>query len=155
MAKVIEEDGVRISDPNTIVSKVRQYFAKKRLVDEYTAELKDEKTPLFDFLDEHGVEDSSGSRWHHFDEPIDGIIAIQKQRRTSRKLADEESAIEKLRELGLGDRVLVTTVTIDQEALFEAHLDGLISQEDIEEMFPETETFALIAKKAPAPRKGK
>jgi hypothetical protein len=145
----------RILDTDTLDGVSRSFLKKKVLVDALSEEMKVDRDKLLELLDALGEEDDKGSLNVLFPNAIEGYTGIQKQRRSSRKLLDTETVTERLKQLGLEDRVVKTVVTqaIDEEELLQAHWEGLISEDDLDALYPVTVTWALTPQKPRAPRK--
>ena len=56
--------------------------------------------------------------------------------------------VELLKEKGLEDRCVKMVPQIDQDAIYAALYEGLLSEDDIYAMFPPRVTYALVAVKA-------
>jgi hypothetical protein len=154
MPNIIPEEP-RIADTSSFLWKVRSFLKKKSLADQLASEMKADRDALFSHLDDEGEEDDKGNLIITFEEPIEGHTALQKQRRVSRKLVDVDTVTEKLEQLGLRERVVkeVVTLQVDEEELLQAHWEGLISEEDLDALYPATTTWALIPVKPRAKRK--
>jgi hypothetical protein len=63
------------------------------------------------------------------------------------KQFDENTANELLKEKGLFDTCTTTVTTLDQDAVMGAYYEGKLTDADIETMFPEKVTWALILEK--------
>jgi hypothetical protein len=133
----------------------RSFLKKKVLVDALSEEMKVDRDKLMAFLDDLGEEDTNGSLAVSFPVPIEGYVGIQKQRRVSRKLVSFDVVKARLAALGLDSRVVktVTTDVIDEEELLQAHWEGLISEDDLDALYPASVTWALTPQKPRAPKK--
>lgn len=146
MAKVIEEEGARFSDPNSLEAQVTEYSYCKGTIEVMEARAKDLREKLFDVIETQGFEDDKGNLVLEFDSPIAGIARLEKQRRVSRKL-DESIAEGIIEQAGLTDEVYKTIRVIDEDALMAAHYEGKLTEEDIDQMFPSKIVWALQAPK--------
>jgi hypothetical protein len=145
MANILPEEG-RFSDPNSFTSQVSEYLKIKSsmaFMKERSDELRDK---IFAYLDEEGLEDSKGNIYYELDAPIENVVRIEKQRRTSRKV-DENVAEGTLTRLGIKDEIYVMVPTIDEGNLMAAYFEGKITEEELDEMYPATVTWALTPKK--------
>lgn len=133
----------------------RSFLRRKVLVDALSEEMKVDREKLMNLLDDLGLADANGSLSVTFEQPIEGYVGMQKQRRTSRKLIDLDEVRARLTELNLADKVIkqVTTEVVDEEALLQAHWNGLISEDDLDALYPVTVTWALTPQKPRAPKK--
>lgn len=141
MAKALGEPR-EFANPDDINTKIREYILVNNSLDSLEAKRKALRDELFQYMDEEGYEDSKGNIQLDFDQPIEGAVRLEKQRRVTRKL-DEEKAEELITAKSLGDKVYKTIRVIDEDALMAAHYEGELSEEDIDEMFPTTVIWAL------------
>ena len=72
----------------------------------------------------------------------DGIVRIEKQRRTTRKL-NELVADEIIDAAELSDEVYEMKRVINEDALMAAYYEGKLTEEQLDTMFPVTVTWAL------------
>lgn len=130
------------SNPDSMDSKMREYISVAQTLDSLELRRKELREEIFTYIDEEGEEDSKGNVSLDLDSPFQNVARLEKQRRVSRKLneAVAESLIE---ERGLEDKVYKTIRVIDEDALMAAHYEGELSEEDIDNMFPVTITWAL------------
>ena len=130
----------------TFNDKARKYaFLKKQIefLEEQKKELRDE---LFETLDSSGEPDAKGNLVIEFDEDIEGFAAIIKQRKVSRSL--NESVAEKIiADKGLEDQLYKTVRQIDEDALMAALYTDQLTESEIDEMYPQKITWALILNK--------
>lgn len=146
MANIIEEEK-RFADPDDFASQLREYArakATEALMKTRTEEL---RVKLFEKLDEEGYEDNNGNIQIDLDDAIEGITRLEKQRRTTRKL-NEPKAEMIIDELGIGDEVYETKRVLNEDALMAAFYEDKISEEQLDEMFPVSVTWALRTVKA-------
>ena len=141
MANVSPEE-VRIGNPDSIESQVREYAKIKASMDVLEARQKEIRTLLFEHLDAEGLEDDKGNLQFEFGSPIDGITRLEKQRRVTRKI-DEFKAEEILEELGLSDDVYELKRVVNEDALMAAYYEEKISEDQLDEMFPANVVWAL------------
>jgi hypothetical protein len=119
------------------------------------------KKALMGYLETTGDLDGEGHRTVHLDDPLPFteykqgkpaakvVTAIKRQRRSSKAL-DAEKTLAYLREHDLLDKCTVKVVEIDEEAILGANYTGEISDEDLEGLYVENETFAFILEKEDA-----
>lgn len=134
-----------IADPETqsvkqwvaelVTAKAQQKFLKSRQ-DAVTKRIKG-------FVEENGYTDDQGHVWFDLDEPVEGAVALQMQRKVSMPLREEKAA-EILKAKGLYEDCTVTIVQVDQDAVMAAHFRGDLSEDDIDSMFPKSVTYALL-----------
>jgi len=142
MANRIEEEPREFADPNDIKTQITEYVRLKASIDALDSRAKELRDHIFSEIDINGYEDDKGNYQLDLDTPIDGVLRLEKQRRTTRKL-DELKAEAILTELGLKDELYVMVPKLDEDALMAAHWDGKVSEEQLDEMFPVTVTWAL------------
>lgn len=142
MAKLIEEEGRRFDDPESVEAQVREYVKVKATIDLMETRSKELREKLFERLDTEGVEDDKGNILFELPENIEGVVKLEKQRRVSRKL-NEPKAEEILNERGLYSEIFVMKPTLDEDALMAAFYEGKITEEELDEMFPASTVWAL------------
>lgn len=142
MANVIPEETPRILNPDSFEAKLREYIKLKSTETVLKARADELRVSLFEKLDLEGEEDSSGNLLIDFEEPIEGVVRLEKQRRSSRKV-DEVVAEEIINKHGLADELYETKLVLNEDALMAAFYEGKISEEELDEMFPVTTTWAL------------
>ena len=142
MAKLIEEESQRFSDPDDLTSQIREFVKLKASMDILDKRSKELREKLFSALDLNGEEDNNGNIILAFDEPIDGVRSLEKQRRVSRKL-NEPLAESIIDEKGIGDRVYEVKRVINEEALMAAFYEDLLTEDELDSMFPANVVWAL------------
>jgi predicted RNA-binding protein associated with RNAse of E/G family len=146
MARVIEEEGTRFTDPESLEARVSEYAQVKGTIEVMEARSKELREKLFDTIETQGFEDDKGNIVLEFEAPIAGIARLEKQRRVTRKL-DESIAEGIITQAGLADDVYKTIRVIDEDALMAAHYEGKLTEEEIDQMFPSKVVWALMAPK--------
>jgi hypothetical protein len=119
---------------------VKQYVALKeqiKFLNEREAEL---KKRLLTTVEELGEEDSKG----HLILEVDGVT-LTKQRKVSNPL-DLEVAIPLLEQKNLKKQCTKTVEQIDQDEIIIAYSKGLLTEDEIESMFPKKITYAFLVK---------
>jgi len=119
---------------------VKQYVALKeqiKFLNEREAEL---KKRLITTVEELGEENSNG----HLVLEVEGVT-LTKQRKVSNPL-DLEVAIPLLEEKNLKKQCTKTVEQIDQDEIIIAYSKGLLTEEEIESMFPKKITYAFLVK---------
>ena len=119
---------------------VKQYVALKeqiKFLNEREAEL---KKRLLTTVEELGEEDSKG----HLILEVDGVT-LTKQRIVSNPL-DLEVAIPLLEQKNLKEQCTKTVEQIDQDKIIIAYSKGLLTEDEIESMFPKKITYAFLVK---------
>lgn len=80
------------------------------------------------------------------DVDIPGASALQRQRRVSSKM-DPVRAEEILRGAGVWERCAPPVPVVQEDQIYACLYEGLLSEDDVFEMFPQTITYALVVKK--------
>lgn len=142
MAKVIEEEGSRFTDPESMEAQVREYGKIKSSMEILESRSKELRTKLFEYLDTEGEEDDKGNVQLELPAAIDGITRLEKQRRVTRKL-DEVIAETIIDQTGLSEEVYEMKRVINEDALMAAYYEGKITEEQLDEMFPTNVVWAL------------
>jgi hypothetical protein len=141
----IKEPTRKIST-NPLVKKVREYLTYKKRIDQLTKDQSVVKNELMSVVEEQGIEDDKGHLWLELPEEVDGYVSLQRQRRVSQKL-DMDTAVALLAAKGLADRCIKPMPTIDEDEVMAALYEGLLTEDDIDKMFPKTITWAFVPSK--------
>lgn len=142
MPKIIPAERSPKED-TSVLGKVKKFITLKRRIDDLTKEQSVLKTELSNFVDEFGEFDAKGHRVFELPEEIDGYVSLQRQRRVSQKL-DPEEAERILKEKGLTNRCYQLLPVLDEDAVMSCLYEGLLTEEEVDTMFPKTETWAFI-----------
>lgn len=146
MAKLADEEPRITFDPDNFDSQVSEYAQIRDSITMLESRKKDIHGKLMGKLEEEGVEDANGNIVFELPTPIAGIAALVKTRRVSRKL-DEERALEIIREHGLEDELIEMKPTIIEDAVMAALYEEKLNENEVDQMFPSTITWALTTKK--------
>lgn len=142
MANRIEEEVTRFSDPNDVTSQIREYVKLKASLDVLEARQSELRKKLFEAIETSGYEDDKGNLQLELDDSIDGVYRLEKQRRTKRTL-DESRAEALLTELGLADDIYEMKPVLNEDYLMAAFYEEKITEDQLEEMYPLSVTWAL------------
>jgi len=142
MANVLPEEPKDFYNPEDLTTQIREYVRVKQTIDMMDNRAKELRTQLFLALDAEGEEDPSGNIVLPLDKAIDGVVRLEKQRRATRKL-NEALAETIIDSKGLGDTLYETKRVINEEALMAAYYEGTITEDELDEMFPVSITWAL------------
>ena len=145
MARVKHEEPRNV-DENDFLARIKKYSFLKSQLEYLEREQKEERLKLFETLDTEGEEDSKGNIVIELPEEVDGVVALVKERRTSRKI-NEAKAEEIIEAKGLEDKLFKTIRVIDEDALMAALYSDELTEEEIEEMYPQSVIWALKLKK--------
>lgn len=136
----------RRSTGSTIVGKLLQFLDLKNQVKTTTERLDALKKDLTKHVAEHGEVDDKGHRNFVFPEPIEyggkEYIGFQQQRRVSQSF-DTEVAEKVLKDKDLWERATVVVREIDQNEVYVLNQEGLLTDDELDSMFAERETFAF------------
>lgn len=127
----------------------QRYLTARRQRDEMTALMDKEKTPINSILETYGEEDANGHRTLDVDPPIHGIDGMTRQRKVAHSV-DETKAEAIARALNLYDRLFKPVMTLDEDAVMVAREEGLLTDAQVDQMFPQKVTHALMPRKAKA-----
>lgn len=133
-------------DKDSIKSIVRQFVGLKDQVDIITKRQTDVKKQLLAIVEADGVEDDRGHISFLIDDDETGVKAITKQRRVSKSL-DIDAAETILTKKGIKDTCIKMMPILDEDAIMAAFYEGLLTEEDIDTMFPAKVTYAFILEK--------
>jgi hypothetical protein len=126
---------------------VRQNATLKDRIDSTIAIQNDIKEKLRDGLKELGEVDDRGHVVVEINDDITGIKRVLNQRKVSKSL-DMDIAEDILKEKGLHERCVTMIPVLDEEAIMAAYYEGLVTEEDIDKMFPAKITWALVMSKS-------
>jgi len=145
MARVKDED-LRNIDEEDLIAQTKKYAFIKAQLEFLEKEQKTLRAQLFEVLDAEGQEDDKGNIIIELPSDIDGVSSLVKQRRVSRKI-DEDKAAEIIAEHGLEDTLYKTIRVVDEDALMAALYEDDLTEEEVDQMYPPTVTWALVLKK--------
>jgi hypothetical protein len=142
MARVADENNIRISDPDDVNAQVREYLMVKQSLDVLEKRQGELREKLFEKIETEGEPDEKGNVFFELEQEVDGIVRLEKQRRVSRKL-DETAAEEIITDKKLDDELYKTVRIVDEDAVMAAHYEGKLTEDEIEKMFPAKIVWAL------------
>ena len=125
-----------------ITTALRQYLALKdeaTLLTNRTAELKE---VLLTAVDSEEFDERGHKRMVVTDK-IKGDVTLVKQRRVSKTL-DMQVAEQILSAKGIKDKCVKMIPTLDEASIMSAFYEGLLTEEDIDAMFPAKVTYAFL-----------
>jgi len=131
---------------DSLEGKAKEYaFLKKQkeYMEKQISELREE---IFATIDESGEVDSKGNVVIEFDTEIEGFGSVIKQRRVTRKI-NEAVAEEMITAKGLEDKLYKTIRVVDEDALMAALYSDELTEEEIDEMYPQNVVWALVMNK--------
>jgi hypothetical protein len=145
MARVSKQDQ-RTVDKDNVLSQAQQYAFYKKQVEYFQEQMKSLREDLFEEIEENGEVDSKGNIVFELPKEIEGFVSMTKQRRVTRKI-DEDIAFDIIDEKGLRDKLIKTVEIIDEDALMAALYSDELTEEEIDEMYPQTVVWALVMNK--------
>ena len=145
MAQVAKAEN-RNTDEDDFKAQAKEYVFIKKQLEYFEAKQKEFKEKLFERIEANGEVDSEGHIILDLEEPIDGVLSFKKQRRVGRKI-NEDRAEEIIEEKGLEKQLYKTIQVIDEDALMAALYSDLLTESEIEEMYPQIITWALVMNK--------
>jgi hypothetical protein len=145
MARVSKQDQ-RTVDKDNVLSQAQQYAFYKKQVEYFQEQMKSLREDLFEEIEENGEVDSKGNVVFELPKEIEGFVSMTKQRRVTRKI-DEDIAFDIIDEKGLRDKLIKTVEIIDEDALMAALYSDELTEEEIDEMYPQTVVWALVMNK--------
>jgi len=140
MPKVIQKEDPKTVDP--LLEKVSNFVATKRRIDDLSKENNKIKAELSDLVDTDGIPDEKGHLLYDLPQTIAGVTALKRQRRVSQSL-DSGVADKILKDKGIYDRCYKMVPTLDESEVMACLYDGLLTEEEIDEMFPKSVSYAF------------
>ena len=144
MPRVIEQED-RFDDP--VMSDFKKFIMLKKQIEELTKMQSAIKARLVDVVDKYGEADDKGHLWYDLPESFEGYSGMQHQKRVSQKV-NMDAALEVIENSGLTDRCVHMVPSIDEDEVAACVFEGLISEDELDEMFPKVVTWAFVPKKA-------
>lgn len=132
-------------DGDDLGSLFREAVYLKKNIDDLTKRQDVIKKRLSDFVDGNGLEDDKGHKW--FDMPeVDGYVGMQRQRRVAQSV--DEAVCQTI----LGDKELMARCfelkpVLNQDEVLACFYEGLITEDELDMMFPKKVTSAFILMK--------
>ena len=136
----------RRSTGSAIVAKLLQFLVLKDEEKTTKDRLDSLKKDLTQHVKDHGETDDKGHRNFSLPEPLEygdkTYTGFQQQRRVSQSF-DTEVAEKVLKDKGLWERATVVVREIDQNEVYVLNQEGLLTDDELDSMFAERETFAF------------
>jgi hypothetical protein len=136
----------RRSASSAIVGKLLQFLALKDEVKVTSERLDALKKVLTKHVVDNGETDDKGHRNFILPTPLEygekSYTGFQQQRRVSQSF-DTDVAEKVLKDKGLWDRAVVMVPEIDQNEVMVLNQEGLLTDDELDSMFAERETFAF------------
>lgn len=125
---------------------VKQYVVIKDQLEMLTTRQTEIKNRLMDALEEHGETDGKGHKIIDLGDESLGITQIIRQRKAS-KTFDMETAERLLHEKNIYEKCITMIPTLNEDAIMAAFYDGVLTEAEIDSMFPTKVSYAFLAKK--------
>ena len=145
MPRIAKQES-RAIDKDDVLSQAQQYTFFKKQVEYFQEQMKSLRENLFEKIEESGETDDKGNIIFELPQEIEGFVSMTKQRRVSRKI-DEDVAFDIIDEKGLRDKLIKTVEIIDEDALMAALYSDELTEDEIDEMYPQTVVWALVMNK--------
>lgn len=144
MAKVSNE-GRNIEPVNNTEALVREYKHLKIETDKLGKRQKELRDQLLTVIVDGGYEDDQGHMWFEFDDAIDGVASLQRQRRVTR-VVNDDNADEVLTAHGLWDTCTELIRVVNEDRVMAALYDNELTEDDVDKIYPPKVTYALVLK---------
>lgn len=145
MARVKAEES-RVVDADSFEVQAKEYAFVKKQLEHWEKQQKALKEKIFAHIDESGEVDDKGNILIELPQEIEGFVSVMKQRRVSRKI-NEARAEEIITEKGLEELLYKTIRVIDEDALMAALYSDELTEEEVDEMYPQNVVWALVMNK--------
>jgi uncharacterized protein YebE (UPF0316 family) len=145
MARV-KAEAARTADQDSLVNQAKEYAFIKSQMDYLEKQQKELREKLFEVLDTSGEPDDKGNIIVELPQEVDGFFSIVKQKRVSRKV-DELVADEIITAKGMEETLYKTVRMVDEDALMAALYNDELTEEEIDQMYPQKITWALVLSK--------
>ena len=142
----VSKQAARTIDKDDTLSQAQQYIFYKKQVKYFQEQMKELREELFSHIEDNGEVDDKGNIIFELPQEIEGFTSMTKQRRVTRKI-DEDVAFDIIDEKGLRDKLIKTVEVIDEDALMSALYSDELTEEEIDEMYPQTVVWALVMNK--------
>ena len=133
-------------DIKELTDYVKQNTVLRDEIDGLTKRQVEVKKRVIDGIKELGYEDSNGHLVVDINDSSTGISRAVHQRRVSKSL-DMDVAETLLDSKGLTERCSKKIFVLNEEEIMAAYYEGLLTEEDIDAMFPSKVTWALVMSK--------
>lgn len=124
---------------------IRSFLGLKSQSETIKKQMDEAKKILSATVEEQGYEDDKGHFILELDEPVDGCVALKREKRVTQSL-DEEAAEKILRRKGIYEECVETIVVIDPDLVTKAFYQGKISEAELDKMFSTKTIWAFVPK---------
>ena len=101
---------------------------------------------LMQFIADYEYE-ANGSQALELPEPVNGVVALVRQRKVRKMPIDEQAAERILKDKDIYDRCTVEVRELDGDQIMAAMYEGLLSEDELLEILPLKEEYSLVPKK--------
>jgi len=130
-----------------ILDYVRQNAVLSERISDLTAIQSEIKKNIREGVADLGVESDKGHLVVELNDEVSGVREVMQQRKVSKSL-DIEVAEEILKAKGLHERCIEMVPVLNEDEIMSAYWENLITEEDIDKMFPAKITWALVMSKS-------
>lgn len=134
-------------DATTLLQWVREFSGLDGQIKALTKRKTEIRDRLSGVVEEHGEEDDKGHIWLNLNSEVEGIGSLKRERRVGQSM-DEDRVERILAEKGLTERCMKQVPTLDEDEVMAAHFEGLISEAEIDSMFPKKVSYAFVPVRA-------
>lgn len=145
MAKVSKAKP-RMTKEDDLAAQAREYVIAKKQIESLEKRQKELREKLFAHIEENGEQDDKGNLILELPDDVDDFVAITKQRRVTRKI-DEDVAFDIIDQKGLREKLVKIVEVVDEDALMAALYNDELTEEEIDEMYPQSVVWALVMNK--------
>lgn len=145
MAKVSKAEP-RMTKEDDLATQAREYVLAKKQIESLEKRQKELREKLFSHIEENGEQDDKGNLILELPDDVEDFVAITKQRRVTRKI-DEDVAFDIIDQKGLREKLVKIVEVVDEDALMAALYNDELTEEEIDEMYPQSVVWALVMNK--------
>ena len=145
MARVKPEEP-RNAEQDSLINQTKEYAFIKAQLEYLEKQQKELREKLFEVLDTSGETDDKGNIVLELPKEVEGYLSVVKQKRVTRKV-DEFVAEEIITAKGMEDTLYKTIRVVDEDALMAALYNDELTEDEIDQMYPQKITWALILSK--------
>jgi hypothetical protein len=134
-----------LEDIDALINYVRQHEQIKLNLDLLNDRKSFVRERIEKITEEIGEPDAKGHIVVSIDDSVSGVSKVTRQRRVSKNF-NSEIAYNILGSKNLQERCMKQVVVLDEEAVMAVYNEGLLTDEDIDAMFPEKIIWATVIK---------
>lgn len=136
----------RTAEQDNLVNQAKEYAFIKSQLEYLEKQQKELREKFFEVIESLGETDDKGNIVLELPNEVDGYVSVVKQKRVTRKV-DEAVAEEIITSKGMEDTLYKTIRVVDEDALMAALYNDELTESEIDEMYPQKITWALIMSK--------